>query len=141
MNRYNRIIARRHPAELKFLMGGIERVARNMTLVRALGRRNWSPPDWWALSTDIERTLARSGLFANAANALTPFAGTILIVVLLVVSQRTFHTSGLLLISFLYLFMRFIQAVSSMTLQFSVANQYAPAVRRLSGSGDGLGPQ
>lgn len=126
LNRKNRIISERVPHQLELLVGGIERIARNTTLVRALRTQN---EEHARLAANIDAcatyTIAASGLGAMVG-ALVPFIGTLLIVVIIVVSQMLFHTAGLVLVSFLYLFFRFTQCVAASAGQSSFCTQRWP---------------
>jgi ABC-type multidrug transport system fused ATPase/permease subunit len=126
LNRQNRAFAERVPAQLGVLVRGIERISRNVTLVRAL-RTERTEHERLVASIDAyaSNTISASSRGSMVA-ALTPFVGTLLIVVIIVISQSLFHTDGLLLVSFLYLFFRFSQCIASAATQSSFCAQRWP---------------
>jgi ABC-type multidrug transport system fused ATPase/permease subunit len=114
------------PRELELLTQGIERVARNTLLVRVLrteaeehGRFAGSIDRYAKHSLDS----ARLGVIASST---TPFVGVLLIVVIIGASTSLFGTSGLLLLSFLYMFMRFVQSLTTVVFNSSACVQNGP---------------
>jgi ABC-type multidrug transport system fused ATPase/permease subunit len=127
VNRVARKIASGVPAELRVLTEGIERVARNVSLVRILRTQGL---EHRRLSTAIDRYASRiihGALLGNIATVMAPFVGVLLILVVVWVSQSWLHTPGLMLVSFLYLFVRFVAALTNATYQFSSCNTAWPA--------------
>jgi ABC-type multidrug transport system fused ATPase/permease subunit len=117
------------PSHLRVLAEGIERVARNMVLVRIL-RTQRLEHRRLVTSVDLyEGFLVHAGYLGSLLNALTPFAGVLLILVLVGASQRVFHTPGITLLSFLYLFVRFVQALSATVSQFASCNATWPSFK------------
>ncbi|MFO0664265.1 MAG: ABC transporter ATP-binding protein [Polyangiaceae bacterium] len=130
INRMNRAIANRVPEELRILTEGIERVARNSILVRVL-RTERTEHGKLARAVDAyAKHSIGAASFGSLAIAATPFFGVVLVLVILAVSQKVFHTEGVVLVSFLYLFMRFIQCVAGAVTQLSVCNQMSPQFKR-----------
>ena len=126
LQRRSRAYARQVPAELNAVAQGIERIARNLFLVRAL-RTEVEEHRRFRFSIDSYAKHAISAGFWGAwSGVAAPFAGTLLIVVVVFVSQGVFATSPLVLLSFLYLFVRFVQALSGSVSQLSMCTQYAP---------------
>ena len=126
VNRYNRRSAAQVPRELSLLTEGIERIARNMVLVRTLRTEKL---EQFQLSRAIDNYRAhslRAGYLGNLATAMTPFAGILVILVVVASSQSYFHTSSVTLLSFLYLFVRFVQTLSQGAQQFSTCNSLSP---------------
>lgn len=122
LNQITRRIVARVPAELRVLTSGIERVARNTPLVRAL-RTEKIEHGRLARSIDTYSTyLVRAHYIGNSASAMTPFAGVLLILLIVATSQRLVHTPSMTLVSFLYLFVRFVQSISAGVHSFAVCN-------------------
>jgi ABC-type multidrug transport system fused ATPase/permease subunit len=117
------------PSHLHALAEGIERVARNMLLVRILRTRTVEHHRLVASVDAYEGFLVRAGLLGNVVAAATPFAGVLLILVLVAASQRVFHTPGITLLSFLYLFVRFVQALAAAVAQFGSCNATWPSFK------------
>jgi ABC-type multidrug transport system fused ATPase/permease subunit len=119
VNKTTRKVTSNVPAELRVLTEGIERVARNMSLVRVLRTQALEQR---RLATAVDRYasyLVHAGYLGNFAMAVTPFAGVLLILLIVGWSQSVLHTPGIILLSFLYLFVRFVQALATATSQFS----------------------
>lgn len=129
VSRRAQAIVEKVPDELRILTRGIERVARNSTLVRVLRTED---EEHGRLARAIDRYEAHSVSAARLSSgsvAMTPFFGVILIMVVLGTSQSVLHTPPLLLVSFLYLFMRFVQSLSVAVSMFSMCNQVSPQFR------------
>ncbi|MDB4945225.1 MAG: transporter ATP-binding protein [Labilithrix sp.] len=127
INRLTRRVAANVPIELRVMTEGIERVARNTTLVRVLRTERI---EHRRLVTSIDayaRHLINAAYLANFAGAVTPFAGILLIIVIVGSSQRLLHTPGITLLSFLYLFVRFVQTLGGAVISFSTANANWPS--------------
>ncbi len=127
LNRKNREVAERVPQELELVTKGIERIARNTTLVRAL-RTQKKEHGRFADSIDAyARYSSSSGSLGTGAMVLPRGLG----------AHRAhrggepagFGTASLTLLSFLYLFMRFVQAASAVVTQWSVCAQRYPQFR------------
>ena len=122
-------IVEKVPEQLLLLTEGIERVARNSTLVRVLRTER---EEHGRLSQAIDRYEGyhvKAASLGSWAAAMTPFFGLALILVVLGLSQNVLHTPPLLLISFLYLFMRFVQSLSATVGMISFCNQVMPQFR------------
>jgi ABC-type multidrug transport system fused ATPase/permease subunit len=126
INRRTRVVAARMPREQYLLTEGIERVARNVFLVRAL---RTEPEEHRRFVRSIEAYEAhsiRTHVLSAAASNLTPFLALLLLLGIILVSQRILHTRGLALLSFLYLFIRFAQNLAASVQMFSQVNQFFP---------------
>ena len=126
LQRRSRAYAEKVPQELSSVAQGIERIARNLFLVRAL-RTEVAEHRRFRHSIDGYANHAISAaLWGNFSGVAAPFAGTLLIVVIVLISQKTFGTPALVLLSFLYLFVRFVQAVSTTVGNLATCTQYLP---------------
>ena len=126
LNRIARAVTANVPRELRVLTEGIERVARNTFLVRVLRTQNL---EHHRLATSVDRYaeyLVHAGSLGGFATAMTPFAGILLILVIITTSQRLLHTPGMALLAFLYLFIRFVVALGNATHQFSNSSSVWP---------------
>ena len=122
-------IVEKVPEELRVLTQGIERIARNSTLVRVLRTED---EEHGRLAQAIDRYEGYSvhaARLGSGSVAMTPFFGVVLILIVLGTSQTVLHTPPLLLVSFLYLFMRFVQSLSVSVSMFSLCNQVSPQYR------------
>jgi ABC-type multidrug transport system fused ATPase/permease subunit len=98
-----------------------------MTLVRVLRTEKI---EHRRLATSIDsyaRYLIRAALLANFAGSATPFVGILLIIVIVASSQALLHTPGITLLSFLYLFVRFVQTLTNVVQHFSTCNTTWPS--------------
>lgn len=126
VNRRNRAVARLVPAELKTLALGIERVTRNALLVRVLRTQRLEYRRLTRSVSAYYRHSVKAAYLGNVASSLPPFAGILLILVIVGVSQRVLHTPSIALLPFLYLFVRFVQAVALAVGQFGTCSQLSP---------------
>jgi len=129
INRVVRKVSANVPIELRVLTDGIQRVARNITLVRVLRTER---VEHRRLATSIDsyaRHLIHAAYLGNFAGSATPFAGILLIIVIVASSQGLLHTSGITLLSFLYLFIRFVQTLSNAVQAFSTCNTTWPSFK------------
>ena len=126
LNRKSRAIAERMPNELKILTMGIERIARNALLVRALRTQRLEHRRLTDAIDACEDHSVQAALLGNFVTALTPFAGILLILAIVEVSRTLLHTPSAALLAVLYLFVRFVQALSVCVGQFSMCNQLSP---------------
>ncbi len=117
------------PEQLRVLVEGIERVARNTLLVRAL-RTQASEHKRLVKAVDLYQSKSVSGaVLASSSVAATPLFGVLLILVVLTMSQQVLHTAPLVLVSFLYVFMRFVQQISTGVAYLATCNQLWPQTR------------
>jgi ABC-type multidrug transport system fused ATPase/permease subunit len=122
--------AARVPEQLEIVTRGIQLVARNFFLVRAVRTER---AEHQRLSQAVDRYAEEgigAGSLSSVAAALTPFVGTVLIVAIVVFSQHVMHTPGIRLLSFLYLFLRFVQTLGTAVVHMTNCNQTAPQFAR-----------
>ena len=127
VNRGVRKVSANVPIELRVLTEGIERVARNLTLVRVLRTEKIEHRRVATAIDSYARHLIRAAYLANFAGSTTPFVGILLVIVIVASSQGLIHTPGITLLSFLYLFVRFVQTLSNVVQQFSTCNTTWPS--------------
>ena len=117
------------PEELDEVTRGLERIARNLMLVRALRTERREHARFRHNIDAYHEHATAAGVWGALAGAAAPLLGLCLVVLTVILSQRVLHTSGLVLLSFLYLLVRFVQALSSAVGQLSTAVQYWPQFR------------
>lgn len=130
LGKRSRAVAEKVPAEHAELTRGIERVARSFLLVRALRTQAVEHGRLTRAIDAYERHSVRATFLGDLASALTPFAGVVLIVCVAAFSDRVLHTPGLVLLSFFYLFVRFVQALSLTVSQLSFCFVSAPQLEQ-----------
>lgn len=126
ISRRTRVVAARMPREQYLITEGIERVARNVMLVRALRTERQEHRRFVRSIGAYEAYSLRAHTLSAAASNLTPFLALLLLLGIILVSQRMLHTPGLALLSFLYLFIRFAQNLAGGVQTFSQVNQFLP---------------
>ncbi len=132
VGRHVRALGAQVPIEHVVLTEGVERVARNILLVRVL-RTQAREHDRFLASIDrYMRHSLRAARLGNTAMAMTPFLGLVLLALIVFVSQALGATSSLTLVSFLYLFVRLVQGLATTAAIWSamntVATQFASAL-------------
>ena len=129
VNRGVRRVSANVPIQLRVLTEGIQRIARNIVLIRILRTER---VEHRKLTTSIDAYaghLVHAALLANFAGAATPFAGILLIIVIVATSLGVMHTPGITLLSFLYLFVRFVQTLTTAVQALSTCNTTWPSFR------------
>ncbi|MFW7378394.1 MAG: ATP-binding cassette domain-containing protein [Oligoflexus sp.] len=125
----NRAISRRAkkvPIASKKLVEGIQRVTRNWLLIRVLKTQILEHRKFLDQIESVLRNSVGAAAWSNAAAAGTPFLGIILLLLIVAISQTYWETPGLVLVSFLYLFIRFVQGLASTVRCVGLAHQYLP---------------
>lgn len=117
------------PEQLRVVVEGIERIARNTLLVRTLRTQTMEHARLVTAVDAYESKSVHAGLMSAISGALTPLFGVILILVVLGVSQNVLHTAPLVLVSFLYLFLRFVQQLASGVSYLGMCNQLWPQTK------------
>lgn len=129
VHRRVRRIADAVPAEQRALHRGIERVARNFVLVRALGTE---PREHARLASSIDgyaREARRASRLVSIAYAATPLFGTLLLVAILWLGRAVVHTEGARLVAFFYLYVRFVQTLAAVVRTATGTAQSWPQLR------------
>lgn len=126
INRYIHSIAKQTPRQQASLIAGIERVSKNWLLVKVL-RTGKSEFD--KLSESVLRyasLVIRASLMVAVGSALPTFLGTILVMLVIVAAMNFFGTAGGMLITFLYIFLRFLQNLGLFVGEVSAAYSNYP---------------
>ena len=126
INRRVRRISAKIPEEQLHLTEGVERVARNLLLIRTLRTQRLEHARFVSSIQQSARHAIRAYMLSNAVIAMMPFAGLLLVTAIVAVSQRQMGTSSLTLISFLYLFIRFVQATAANVSNLAGMNHNLP---------------
>jgi ABC-type multidrug transport system fused ATPase/permease subunit len=128
----NRAIARRAaiiPLENKQLTNGFERVARNWLLVRVLKTQNLEYQRFAKSITTIHSHTLKTASLSNMAGSATPFLGIILLTFIVFISRTFWSTPGGVLISFLYVFIRFVQMLAGAVNSATQIGRYLPQLK------------
>jgi ABC-type multidrug transport system fused ATPase/permease subunit len=141
LNRRGRSIVGELPALHEAMLAGILNVARNLTLVRVLRTERRELTRLLQSVDNHELLTLRALAYHNAAIALAPFFGLLLMVFFIVSSQALFGTSTFALLSFLYLFMRFVLLLGGGVSYYSHLSLMLPHVRQTAEYLDQLTPE
>lgn len=120
--------ARELPLNDHEFLEGIQRVLKNWIFVKVMriGKKEYD-----RLGNLIHKKLNNatiSSVWSNVAASSTPFLGILLLFVIIYLNQKVFLNSSINLLSFLYLFVRFIQSLANAVHTFGNANQGYPHV-------------
>jgi ABC-type multidrug transport system fused ATPase/permease subunit len=126
INRKVRRTARKVPEYQKSLITGIERIARNWLLVKVLRTSETEYQKLVGNTLDYFRYFVRSKLLANLGAALPTFFGFLLLIFLLSISVDIFQTPVLKLVSFLFIFTRFLLVFSRVAKFIGMSNSVIP---------------
>jgi ABC-type multidrug transport system fused ATPase/permease subunit len=126
INKAIRARSARVPLENKSLIAGFERVARNWLLVKVLKTQRHEHDHFSkSINSVFQHSLVAASL-SNLASAGTPLIGIFLLTFIVFVSTNFWATPGSVLISFLYVFIRFVQGLSATVSTVTQANRYVP---------------
>ncbi|MBN8216032.1 MAG: ABC transporter ATP-binding protein [Spirochaetes bacterium] len=144
LNRKVASIATNIPNEYLALARGVERIARNLLLIRVMDLRGEEHRHLVGSAKRYQDHSVGMAWVASTSAVLTPLLGIVLLVAIVVLSRSQFLTPVPVLLSFLYLFVRLSQCMGSTVTylgslvqlfpQFKLAHQYFlgfdPAERR-----------
>tara|TARA_R110002072_G_scaffold1989_3_gene16452 strand:- start:15192 stop:16961 length:1770 start_codon:yes stop_codon:yes gene_type:complete len=124
----NRIyaVARGVVVEQEHITKGIERISRNWLFVRISRTQNFEYEKAVNQVLRYFNHLSRSDLFTKLSANLPPLLGTILLAVIIYISQKYFTTKETNLLAFLYLFIRFVQQMSGLVDGIGGTKTYYP---------------
>ena len=97
------------PRETRAIINGFERVSRNWLLVKVLKTQEVEYRKFVRSIDNVFRSNLLTAGLANVASAAAPFFGILLLTLIVYCSQTFFMTSGAKLLSFLYIFIRFVK--------------------------------
>lgn len=126
INRSVRARAGRIPGEQTTINEGIQRVARSFVLVRVLRTEAREHARLLGAVDAVAEHARGASRLASLAYAATPFFGTVLLTGIIVFSQQVLRTPAVQLVAFLYLFVRFVQVLASVTHTYSSLSQCWP---------------
>lgn len=125
----NRVVsgfAKKVPAQQKIMNEGIEKIARNFIFIKLVKKREEEFHSIDNALAEYSSQSLRSIFFSNVGAQTGPFLGIILLVGVILLSQGFWHTKPLVLISFIYLLARFVQALSILSGYFGNTIIYFP---------------
>jgi ABC-type multidrug transport system fused ATPase/permease subunit len=112
------------PQENKKLITGFERVSRNWLLVRILRTQGYEYGKFSQSISTVHKHTVQASSSGNIAVAGTPLLGIFLLTAIVLLGQTYWATPGSVLISFLYVFIRFVQGLSAMVGSITSTSRY-----------------
>lgn len=114
INKTIRRVAEKIPAEFSRLANAIERVARNWLLVKILRTESHELKEMYGSIWRYKTLVVKSVTLSHVVGVFPSAIGVYLIAAIIGFSMTYLDTPGLSLVTFLYLFMRFVQTVAAM---------------------------
>ncbi|APJ04557.1 ABC transporter ATP-binding protein [Silvanigrella aquatica] len=124
-----RKVALQVPIEQYKLNAGIEKISRNLLFIKIMRTQNYEQKKLAENVINYGLCSIRASFLNILSITISPFLGILLLVIIILMSQKYFHTEGMILVSFLYLFIRFIQNLSILFGYFSSLNLYYPQIK------------
>lgn len=141
LNQLIRPLAARIPVAQAQVTRGIERVGRNALLLRIMRTGALEHERLARATLDYTRSALGGYLITNVVAQLPAVGGLVLLLGILVVSLERFDTPGPALVTFLYLFVRFVQLCGVLANTTSMLTTYAPQLRQALSWADDLSPE
>ncbi|WGL60828.1 ABC transporter ATP-binding protein [Pigmentibacter sp. JX0631] len=129
-NKKIRSLSKKIPSEQEEINKGIEKVSRNILFIKIMKTNNQEYIRLIKNSLNYSLNYIRVCFLNNFNSIGTPFLGIILLVVTIFISQEFWHTKSIVLISFLYMLVRFIQNLSVITNSFGMLNISYPQFKK-----------
>lgn len=121
--------AKKVPKEQEQLMAGVERVTRNWLLIKVLRTHEAENQRLSGNVLNYAIQSIRANSVANLGAAAPQIFGILLLVVIVIFSQEVLHSPSSVIISFLYLFLRLVQTLSTFATQSTSISVYFPQAR------------
>lgn len=121
-----RKVALKVPIEQYKLNSGIERISKNILFVKIMHTEDLEHKKLVENVLNYGLSSIRASFLGILSTTISPFLGILLLVVIILFSQNYFNTEGMILVSFLYLFIRFVQNLATLFGYFSSLNVYYP---------------
>ena len=124
INKSVRKVALAVPNEQFILNSGIEKISRNILFINVMRTQLREKKVLIESAINYSSFTIRANFLNNIAATISPFLGILLLILIIIMSQMIWKTPGLILLSFLYLLIRFIQNLSSLAGLFGQLNVY-----------------
>lgn len=118
--------AKQVPLQQKKLNEGIEKIARNFLFIKLMKKREDEFNSFCEALKEYSSKSVSANFYSNLSAQTGPFLGIFLLVFIIIISNHIWHTSSILLLSFIYLLARFVQGLSILTGYFGNANIFFP---------------
>ena len=118
--------AKQVPLQQKKLNEGIEKIARNFLFIKLMKKREDEFNSFCDALKEYSSKSVSANFYSNLSAQTGPFLGIFLLVIIIIISNHIWHTSSIVLLSFIYLLARFVQGLSILTGYFGNANIFFP---------------
>lgn len=129
LHRQVKTAATRLPEFQRGMVASMERVIRNRIYVTLMHMEPQEEDRLLTNLTNMQRLSLRNFAAANALNAFTPSFGILVVAGVVYAGQVWFDTSGLKLLSFLYLMFRFVQSAQTALTTYLQSQMHLPFLR------------
>lgn len=119
LNKKIKIIGSKIPLQNSQLLNGIQRISKNWLLVKIL---KTGPDEYIKLTQNTILYAAyaiRANVYIHFLSILPPLIGVFWVMIILIISLTILNIDGLILVSFIYLFIRFLQSLSNNVTEIS----------------------
>ncbi len=118
--------AKQVPLQQRKLNEGIEKIARNFLFIKLMKKRDDEFNSFCDALKEYSSKSVSANFYSNLSAQTGPFLGIFLLVIIIIISNHIWHTSSIVLLSFIYLLARFVQGLSILTGYFGNANIFFP---------------
>lgn len=129
INNKMKAISNHIPNEQRKLNYGISRILNNILFIKIMKTSNLEHRNLVEIILNYSLKTIRAYFLNAIASTTTPFFGIFLLVFIILSSQKFWYTSPSVLIALLYLLVRFIQNLATLSENFGSANIYLPQFR------------
>ncbi len=126
VNKRLKIISDKVPKEQNAINYSFSNVFKNLLFIKIMKTDNKEKKSLINSILHYSSFSIKCGFLNNFSYTVTPFLGVILLVVIVLTSQKFWHTSPLMLLSFIYLLIRFIQNLSCFVNTYGFLGIYYP---------------
>ncbi|WP_338635661.1 ABC transporter ATP-binding protein [Spirobacillus cienkowskii] len=126
VNKRIKNISDKVPKEQSAINYSLSNVFKNLLFIKIMKTENMENKSLINSILHYSSFSIKCGFLNNFSYTITPFFGILLLVVIVLTSQHLWHTSPLILLSFIYLLIRFIQNLSSFVNSYGFLGIYYP---------------
>jgi len=129
VNKKIRTISEKQLSPSKGLLHGIQRVTRNLILIRILKTETKESGELTGLNVESTSHVIRAGIASTFGATIPPVLGIFLLGALIYFQTFTTHSSGMTFLSMLYLLARFVQVMGQAAISLGQVSQSWPHLR------------
>ncbi|WP_161998217.1 ABC transporter ATP-binding protein [Silvanigrella paludirubra] len=124
INKKVKLVSKKIPSEMYKLNSGIERVSRNIFFINVMKKNKVEENELLNSAMNYSSLTIKSSFLNIFVTTLTSFLGIFLLIVIIYTATILFPIPGVVLLSFIYLFIRFVQNISSVLGALGQMNTY-----------------